>query len=106
MLTAVISLIILVIAFFLISAVIFCPSYTMKKKAVVFIPLKKCDIDSIETDVRTFMKNLNKDKIRDKVYLVNLDDDTGVFKICRFLCREYDMLEICSEKDIMKILQE
>lgn len=108
MVTTVISLILIVIAFFLISAIIFQPSYDMKNKALVFIPVKKFNLNSVEADVRTVMCDVNRNYKRTvrKVYIVNMDDDMGILEICKNLCDEYDMLEMCSEADVVKILED
>lgn len=106
MITTIISLVLLIIAFFLISAVIFQPCYEMKNKASVFIPARKCDIESIETDVRTVMKDVRKNYKRTvrRVYIVNIDNDIGIVEICSRLCDEYDNLSVCSKPDILKII--
>lgn len=108
MITTIISLVLLIIAFFLISAVIFQPYYEMKNRASVFIPARKCDIESIETDVRTVMNDVRKNYRRTvrRVYIVNIDNDIGIVEICSRLCDEYDNLSVCSKSDILKIIDE
>lgn len=106
MLTTVIALIILIIAFFIITAIIFQPSCQMKSQAVIFIPLKAADLNSIESDVRTIMNDVNKNFVRtvSKVYLVNVDNDNRVAEICRRLCFEYPVAGVCNDKDLSEIL--
>lgn len=80
----------------------------MKNRASVFIPARKCDIESIETDVRTVMNDVRKNYRRTvrRVYIVNIDNDIGIVEICSRLCDEYDNLSVCSKSDILKIIDE
>lgn len=108
MITTIISLVLLIIAFFLISAVIFQPYYEMKSKASVFIPARKGDIESIETDIRTVMNDVRKNYKRTvrRVYIVNIDNDIGIAELSSRLCGEYDNLSVCGKLDILKIIDE
>ncbi len=101
--TAVTSLIVLVVCFIAMGIVIFYKPEDIKKKSIVFIPFSESDIDSIENDVRTLMKKIDFKTVK-KVYIINRDNNIGVLKICRILCREYPLLDICSIKDIPTIM--
>jgi hypothetical protein len=106
MITTVISLIILIIAFFVISSIVFQPPYELKSQAFVFVPVKHEDIGNIETDFRTIMNDVNKNfkKTVKKVYLVNFDNDIEVARLCRSLCSQYPLTSVCCAEDLSKIL--
>lgn len=101
------SLVLVSVAFCIISAIIFRPSHSTLNRTYIFISAEKANINSLENDVRAVMSDMNRSykNTVSKVYLVNSDDDMDVLKICMNLCKEFDRLRICSLSDVTDIIK-